>query len=445
MNMKKLIILFIAFCFYASKTACQTYNLETCKAKAIENNFKIKNAAIETKMAIQTKSEAFTKYFPHVEATGFMFKANHHIFQKDLDLSALAPIFPVFANPVPVKLMEKGKTASIMAIQPVFAGGQIINSNKLAKTGTEITALKHALSADEINEATENYFWQIVSLKEKSKTISILKKQLEQLHKDVDMAVKAGIINRNELLRVELKQHELESEELKLNNGINITKMLFGQHIGDMSNTFEIDVDSFPQPEIPSKFYVEANTAVMQRIEYKLLDKNMDANRLNVKIESGKRLPTVGIGAGYVYHNFAEQTNTFGVLFATVRIPISDWWGGTHAVKRAKLKMQQAENERQNATELMIAEIQQIYNELAESYEQIVLAKKSVSSATENLRLNNNYYKAGISTITDVLDAQSLLQKSKDLYVEAGCNYQIKLAKYKQVTQQKYGEEKDPL
>ncbi|MDR2652752.1 MAG: TolC family protein, partial [Prevotellaceae bacterium] len=412
------------------------YNLEMCKAKAIENNFKMKNAIIETKMAIQTKNEAFTKYFPHVEATGFTFKANHHTFQKDLDLSEFAPMFPILANPIPIKLMEKGKTASIMATQPVFVGGQIINSNKLAKIGEEVNILKQELSADEINELTEKYFWQIVALKEKSQTISTLKEQLEQLHKDVDMAVKAGIINRNELLRVELKQHELESEELKLNNGINITKMLLCQHIGEMSNVFDIDIDSFPYPDIPSKFYIEASTAVTQRIEYKLLDKNIDASKLNTKIEQGKRLPTVGIGAGYVYHNFAEQTNTFGVLFATVRIPISDWWGGTYAVKRAKLKTQQAENERQNTMELMIVEIQQVYNELVESYEQIVLAKKSIESATENLRLNNNYYKAGISTLTDVLDAQSLLQKSKDQYSEAGCNYQIKLAKYKQVTQQ---------
>jgi outer membrane protein TolC len=437
MNMKKLIIIFAVFCFYISGATCQVYNLDTCKLKAIENNFTIKNAELETKMARQTKNEAFTKYFPQIEAVGFTFKANHHMLQKDLDFSALAPIFPILAKPVPVKFMEKGRTASIMAMQPVFTGGQIINSNRLAKTGEEVNALKQELSADEVNEITEKYFWQIVLLKEKARTVSALKKQLERLYKDVDMSVKAGITNRNELLQVELKQRELESEELKLNNGISITKMLLGQHIGELSNAFDIDIDSFSNQDIPSKFYVEASVAVTQRTEYKLLDKNVDANKLNAKIESGKRLPTIGIGAGYIYHNFTEQTNTFGILYATVRIPVSDWWGGSYAVKRARLKTQQAENERKNTTELMIVEMQQIYNELVESYEQTVLAKKSILSATENLRLNNNYYKAGTATITDVLDARSLLQKSKDQYAEAGYNYQIKLAKYKQVTRQK--------
>jgi outer membrane protein TolC len=166
------------------------------------------------------------------------------------------------------------------------------------------------------------------------------------------MAVKAGIINRNELLRVELKQHELESEELKLNNGINITKMLLGQHTGIASETFEIDIDSFPMSDVPSKFYADANAAATLRSEYNLLDKNVEASKLNTKLELGKRLPMLGVGAGYIYHNFTEQTNTFGIVFATVRVPISDWWGGTYAIKRAKLKILQAENERQNALEL---------------------------------------------------------------------------------------------
>ncbi|MDR3286169.1 MAG: TolC family protein, partial [Prevotellaceae bacterium] len=407
--MNRKIIIFFAFYFCSHAAICQIYSLDTCKAKALENNFKIKNAIIETEMAKETKSEAFTKFFPKIEATGFIFQANHHTFHKDLDLSAFSSMLPFLANPIPIDLMKKGRTASVTAIQPVFAGGQIINSNKLAKIGEDVNVLQQNLSADEINETTEKYYWQIVSLKEKQKTIAALQQQLQQLHKDADLAVKAGIINRNELLRVELKQHELESEKLKIDNGINITKMLLAQHTGLISNSFDVDADSFPTPDIPSKFYTNANDAVTQRTEYKLLEKNVTASKLNYKIESGKRLPMVGVGASYIYHNFAEQANTFGVVFATVRIPISDWWGGTHAAKRAKLKTLQAENEQQNATELMIVEMQQVYNELAETYEQIILAKKSIESATENLRLNSNYYKAGISTITDVLDAQSLL------------------------------------
>jgi hypothetical protein len=133
MNTKNIILLLVLICFCSTNAGSQVYNLDTCKSMAIENNLKMKNAFLETQIATQTKHEAFTKYFPHIEANGITFKTNHQMLQKDFDFSALAPVLPFLANPIHVGFMDKGRTASILATQPVFAGGQIINSNKLAK------------------------------------------------------------------------------------------------------------------------------------------------------------------------------------------------------------------------------------------------------------------------------------------------------------------------
>ena len=65
-----------------------------------------------------------------------------------------------------------------------------------------------------------------------------------------------------------------------------------------------------------------------------------------------------------------------------------------------------------------------------ESLPQAILAKKSIEQAAENLRLNENYYKAGISTMSDLLEAQTLFQQSKDRYSEAYSTYEIKKTEY---------------
>ena len=64
------------------------------------------------------------------------------------------------------------------------------------------------------------------------------------------------------------------------------------------------------------------------------------------------------------------------------------------------------------------------------AYQQAILAKKSIEQAAENLRLNENYYKAGISTMSDLLEAQTLFQQSKDRYSEAYSTYEIKKTEY---------------
>ena len=80
--------------------------------------------------------------------------------------------------------------------------------------------------------------------------------------------------------------------------------------------------------------------------------------------------------------------------------------------------------------------MQQLWNDLEEAYVQIILAEKTIASALENVRLNDDYYKVGTGLLTDLLDAQSALQQARDQYTEATTGYQMKLSRYKQATAQ---------
>lgn len=86
---------------------------------------------------------------------------------------------------------------------------------------------------------------------------------------------------------------------------------------------------------------------------------------------------------------------TTGWFSAQVSVPISDWWGGAHALKKARIREQQAENDRLQAREMLAVEIERTWSEVQESYAQILLTRRSVTSAAENLRQNRNFYQAG--------------------------------------------------
>ena len=57
---------------------------------------------------------------------------------------------------------------------------------------------------------------------------------------------------------------------------------------------------------------------------------------------------------------------------------------------------------------MLAVEIEKSWSDLQEAYAQIVLARRSVDSATENLRENRNFYQAGTAPLTDLLDAETL-------------------------------------
>ncbi len=407
--------------------SAQPYTLEQCKSLALENNHQLQSRHLEADMALQTKREALTYFFPSIQATGLAFNANHPTVQMDFTL-------PVLPTPIPLALAKHGLIGGVTATQPIFAGGQIYNSHKLARVGEEVSQAKTKLTEEEILQNVESYFWQIIALQEKLKTLDAVDTQLDQVQHDVEMAVQAGISTRNDLLRVELKRQETESSRLKVENGIRVTQLLLGQYIGRMGTTLDLVADHFTTPESPLSIYEEPSTAVTRRTEYQLLNKNVEAGKLRRRVTLGKQLPSVGVGAGYMYHDLTGTDNHFGVVFASVSVPISAWWGGSHAIKRDKLKVQQAEIERQQNLEMMEVEICQCWNELQEAYKQILLTQKSIDSSTENLRLNQAYFQAGTASLSDLLDAQTLMQQSQDQHTDACAQYRIKWAKYLQVT-----------
>ncbi len=379
-------------------SAQRTLSLEECREMALENNAKMKNARLDVEEAREGKKEAFTKYFPNVSAVGTAFKANHGM----MDMSVIPGLLEL-------SMMDDGLLGGVTAIQPVFAGGQIVNGNKLADLALEVSRYQMRQSEDEVALTVERYYWQWISLHEKLRTIEIVESLVGSLYKDVEVAVGAGVTTRNDLLQVQLKKNGVASDRLRVENGLRLSKMVLAQYIGIGEDDFEIDFTLPAEVPSPELYRVSHEEALPTTLSYKLLEKNVEAARLQQKLKVGQYLPTVGIGAGY-------------------------WWGGSHAIRKQKLQVKAAEYSRQNANELLLVQMRKLWNELEESYKQVKLSEESIATAEENVRLNTDYYKAGTVTLSDLLDAQSLLQQSRDQYTGDYTAYLIKRTEYLQAT-----------
>ena len=108
-------------------------------------------------------------------------------------------------------LLKNGISGGVSAQLPLFTGGRIINANRLAEVGVESSRLQRKLSENEVVLTAETYFWQVVMLKEKLKTITAVEQQLAEFAKNADAAVSAGVSDRNDLLQVNLRRNETRS------------------------------------------------------------------------------------------------------------------------------------------------------------------------------------------------------------------------------------------
>ena len=402
-----------------SASAQRTYTLDECLRLGAENNLTLRNSQLDAEAAKETAREAFTRYFPTVQAGGMILRADRYLVQMDLDLSALG----VPTNLPPLGFLDRGKTAYIMAMQPLFAGGRIVNGNRLARLGQEATRLQASQATNKVRADVEHYFWEVVSLKEQLQTLDTLAAQLDELHRTVKASVDAGVTLPNALMKVELQQQNTASNRLKTANGLRINKLLLAQQTGIEEADFDVSFDAFPTFEAPETQFVEPTSGLSQRTDSRLLDIQVQHAQINRRMTLGNYLPTVALGGAYIYHDFMGKDARAAIVMATVSVPLSGWWGGSHALRRDKLKVQHAQNAREDARQLMRVDIETKWSNLSEAYLQIDLARRSVASATENLRLNRDSYEAGTVPLTDLLDAQTQLRLARDRYTEACTAY----------------------
>ena len=434
---KRLLISLSFIICHLSFSVAQTYTLEQLKQLAVENNYSLRSARNAIEQSKEVKSEAFTKYFPQVSALGLGFQNNKPMIDLDIELpDVIASFIPQDLIPANISLMKKGVYGSVSAIQPVFMGGQIVNGNKLAKVGVEASELQLEASEDQVELTTEQYYWQMVSLKEKQQTLKAVLDMLETLEKDVNNMVRVGAVNRNDLLQVQLRKGEVETAQLELENGLTTVSQLLAQHIGKTGETIDV-VSSAAEdvPELPFALRQDHQTALATTPQYRLLEKNVESHRLQHKMKVGQNLPNVGVGASYSYNDFFEKSSS-AMVFAAVQVPISGWWGGSHAIKKQKLALQDAQEQMVDNGQKLVIRMNNAWAAVETSHKKLLIAHSAIEQAEENLRLNKDYYRVGSTKMSDLLLAQQQYQQARDRYTDAFADFQTKQLEYRQATGQ---------
>ena len=424
--MQKAIFLAILFgvVLYVNPTFAQVYTLEQCKEMSLVNNAKTKNSALDIEAARQKKREVFTKYFPSIEASGLVFKADDELIKMGVTIPGMGTL--------PIQLIDEGLIATITAIQPVFAGGKVVNGSKLAQIAIEVAELRNNLSKEEVLKKSEKSYWQIVAIKEHLNTMNSIDTLLNRIYLDVDKAVEVGVASNNDLLKIRLQQNEVESGRLTLDNLLILAKMQLAQHIGVSMDSLErVDVVYVERDREPIHTYnISAEEAIDRLSSYKLLCKGVEAARVTTRLQRGEYLPTVGIGYSYVNENLICKSTNHGVVFASVSVPLSGWWEGSHAIKRGRIEEQKAQNERDDISEQLQLRMQQTWSSLVEAEKQITLAELAIKQSNENMKMNINYYNAGTSPVSDLLDAQVIYRQSNNRLTNAKIDYKLKLSEY---------------
>lgn len=390
-------------------------SLEEAWEMALKNNNSIKKASQNTQAAKAAEQASHTLNKPSLDA-GLM----------GLYLS----------DPLNTILPEYSGNASLALTQVVYAGGKINYAKQAAAKAVVISELQNQLASSEVLLKTETTYWSIANLNEKvilsKKYISLL----EALLGDLNNSFSAGLIYKNDVLRVQVQLNAARLDLKKAQDGLILSKMSLAQLTGYQDTDFIITANFDEDYILPLE--EDGKLKSQNRSETALLKNAVEINELQSKMLNASRKPSVAISANGLYAsgkaiNFSNGKDEMAAFYGLVNvsIPVFDWGNRKLKVKEQDFKTEAQKTDLKETQELIALEVQDTYLLLGQAKQRAELTRESLSSADENLRLNNDRFDAGTVVGKDVLEAQVLWQQAYSDNIDANAAYKITKARYK--------------
>lgn len=422
----------------------EVLTLDSCYNLARKNNTAIESSRLDIEAADYVRRGVLAKFFPQVQLNGAGFYGLNPLILVNigdmLDNVLTDDAFSEIVREIrdelraegsdpELRLMRYGYNVGAMAVQPICAGGRIVNGYRLSKVGIAAAEKKAEVTERDVLQQVEETYWLIAGLKEKRKTISVASALLDTAEYVAGQAFEAGLVTRNDLMKVQIKRNELLSKNLQLENGIHLASGLLYTLLG-IPSAGEPDLEVLPvDNEITVPILVD-NFSISGRPEAELLQMNIEAEKLRKKMTIGEACPTVAIGASAGHSNLFGKGRENVVGFLTVSVPITLWGEQAYKIKEHNVRIRQAEMMQQDLSRKMLLQNEQAYDELTQSVQLMLQYEKSHALAEDNYRLAKLNYEAGMTTITDLLESQMLLMQADNDYTDARIQYQSALRRF---------------
>lgn len=450
---KRLYILMIASWLIAVGTFAQRLTLDSCLQLAQRNNPALRKSQLSVLRAEQVKSQALTKYFPQIQGTAFGYHALHPIIDVGIDdisnasvRDLLTTLYGNYGAALGLQntfsLFQHGYMVGVTAIQPVFMGGKIVAGNQLAQVGVEAARLQAQITERDALEQVEESYWLVYGLQCKQSIIDDATRLVDTVYQIVNGAVEGGLALPSDLTKVEIRRDDIYRHQLQLESGIRLASQALALSVGlPLTETIQpADTLSDTIPDLMAM----AQAADGLTPEAQLLQLQIRAAQLQRKMALADALPQLAVGANYSYsrwqNNFLRNglgsPTGNGAVFVTLTVPITAWWETGHKLKEHDYALEQARIDQAYIGEQLNLRTRQAYDRMAEAAAMWQLQQRTAEHARVAYEQTLVNYKAGMTTITELLQAQMSWTQAKADLTDAQIAYRVQSKRYTDLTAQ---------
>lgn len=339
--------------------------------------------------------------------------------------------------------------AGLSVTQPIYAGGKIVAANRLADVSLRIAREQRRKTRMDVLADADNAYWSYVAVLAKVRMVQAYLAQIDTVYAQTQVALEAGMLTQNDLLRIDARRSQVTYQLQQATSGADLCRMALCRTIGvELDTPLEVADMEVAVEEVPDLGEYD----LAQRPEMQMLAQQVQARTQQMKMTRADFLPTLGLQVGWSaygnakikgtaegpdgqMHPYTQEIKGNGWTgFLSLKVPLFHWGEGIKKVRRAKVDIDNARLSLERNRRMMDLEVNQAIQNVMTGRVLITTAATALRQADESLRNMADRYDVGMSTLTDMLDAQAQWQTSYANLIEARAQYSIYVTEYRRVT-----------
>lgn len=402
----------------AQPDTTSTSLLHKYRAMALSYNDDLKSAEKNIKASIELTKAAQADRGPKLSAGGETSYTGNSI---EISLN-----IPSAASPFVLHGANAKHGISATLLQPVYVGGRVLESIRMAKSQQMIASSQAELIRSLVCYQTDIQYWHTVGQSEIKKVATDFRNSVANLTRIVNERVEAGVSDRQELLTAEVKLNEAEYQLLQAQSELETELMALNSLIGvPLETPTKIDYQIAPIERMASVLAEDNNL----RPELKIAQEHIKIETSALKLNDAQYKPQFYVGASGGYYspgyNFRPDLSPNYTVYAQLSVPIFHWGKRRNEKRASQQRIAMASDNLHKVETTVELEIKTALTALNQAMQRVELAQSSLDKAQENEHRATGKYQEGAISVTEVIDAQVYRQTAQMNYVSAKLTAQM--------------------
>jgi outer membrane protein TolC len=386
-------------------------SLEQAVSEALDQSPEIKFSKAQQDEASGRKNESLSGFLPSLAATGL------HLTNEKYETfsTAIAP-----GQPVTIPLVTPITSLKFSLSLPIFDGLRNVNSFRSATAAEEASEKNRQWKEFEIEETVRDAFYRALAAQQLAEVATENIRTLEDHYAHVQARQRGGIATGYDVLRVEVQLDQARSQKIQDDDSVVLERKRLARIMGTPNDVRPI-VGELPVPlEAPKLVQLSAEGALQNRKDIESLKLTEKSDDLADTAAKSWLVPTIGLMADYeFYNNTNDQLTNSDPYHNDYDVGIYARWNifdGGSSIARS----QQSAARLQQASAKLEMEIQRLpenletwkrrYNYSVSLYGTAV---SDIKKSEESVRQAKEGFRQGVRTVSEQLDAQLDLFRSR--------------------------------